>query len=101
MTLEELEYASRERLPICLNKNHSFLMPKEESIPHALEVEGIGNPFWEKYGENIIIYNMKMYLNENGDLIIVRHKGEDCGFTSDCFDISNEIILPERISELL
>ena len=102
MTLEELEYANRERLPICLNKNHSFHMAKEESIPHILETEGVGNPYWEKHGENIIIYNMRMsYDDENGYLTIERSNRDDCGFTSDCFDICNEIILPERISELL
>ena len=101
MTLEELEYADRERLPICLNKTHSFHMPKEESIPHILETEGIGNPFWQKCGENIMIYNMRMYCNENGDLTIERSERDDCGFTSDCFDICNEVILPEGISELL
>ena len=101
MTLEELEYANRERLPICLNKNHSFHMTKEESIPHILETGDFSNPYWEKHGENIIIYNMAMHLNENGVLTIERSNRDDCGFTSDCFDICNEVILPERISELL
>lgn len=101
MTLEELEYANRERLPIILSKNESFHMVKEESIPHILEREGIGNPFWEKYEGNIIIYNMKMHYNDNWGLIIERSKGDNCGFISDCFDIYDEIILPERISELL
>lgn len=101
MTLEELEYANRERLPICLNENHSFHMTKEEIIPHILETEGVGNPYWEKRRENIIIHNMTMRCDENGVLTVERSERDDCGFTSDCFDICNDVILSERILELL